>query len=139
MTPNPDRFETYTSNNEGQVLFENNKACRVIGCGTIRIKMFDGQERILQGVRHVPELKRNLISLGMLDLNGYTYREEGGVIKVLKGSLVIMKGVKENDLYTLPGSSTIGVVEVVSTNDSNMTKLWHRRVTHISKKGLLEL
>ena len=36
--------------------------------------MFDGMERILQEMRYVPNLKRNLISLGMLDQIGCVLR-----------------------------------------------------------------
>ena len=41
-----------------------------MGVGTVRIRMYDGMERILQEGRYVPDLKRNLISLGMLDQIG---------------------------------------------------------------------
>ena len=40
-----------------------------IGVGDIKIKMQDGVEQVRQGVRHVPRLQRNLISLG--GLHGY--------------------------------------------------------------------
>ena len=42
-------------------------SCKVIGIGTVRIKMHDGIVRNLKDVRHVPHLKKNLISLGTLD------------------------------------------------------------------------
>ena len=45
----------------------NNNACIVVGIGTIKIKMHDEIIRELINVRHVPELKRNLVSLGILD------------------------------------------------------------------------
>ena len=45
----------------------NNAACKVIGIGSVRLKMSDGIIRELDNVRHIPELKRNLISLGMID------------------------------------------------------------------------
>ena len=38
--------------------------------GTIRIRMFDGMVRKLKGVRYVPQLKRNLISVGALEASG---------------------------------------------------------------------
>ena len=37
------------------------------GVGTIRIRMFDGIVRELKGVRYVPQLKRNLIFVGILE------------------------------------------------------------------------
>ena len=56
--------------------------------------MFDGIIRTLTDVRHVPYLKRNLISLSTLDLNGYKFIGKGGVIRVSRGAFVVMKGTK---------------------------------------------
>ncbi|KAK2988793.1 hypothetical protein RJ640_004095 [Escallonia rubra] len=41
---------------------------------------------------HVSELRKNLISLGTLDSNGCRYRASGGVKRIMKGALVVMKG-----------------------------------------------
>ena len=41
--------------------------CNVEGMGTVHIKMFDGIVRELKEVRYVPQLKRNLISVGALE------------------------------------------------------------------------
>lgn len=48
--------------------------------------MFNGKVRILDEVRHVPTLKRNLISLSILDSQGYKYTSEREVIKLTKVS-----------------------------------------------------
>ncbi len=45
--------------------------CEVAGIGTVQIKMFDGCIRTLSDVRHIPNLKRSLISLCTLDRKGY--------------------------------------------------------------------
>lgn len=67
------------------MLFGNNKACIVLGKGNIRrIKIFDGLERDVTDVIYIPELKRNLISLGILDKSGYTFNAEGVSLKYLK-------------------------------------------------------
>ena len=47
--------------------------------------------RVLSNVRHVPDLKKNLISLGVLDDLGYSYSSRGGIIKITKGALMVMK------------------------------------------------
>lgn len=65
--------------------------------------MFDGLERTLTNVRYVPDLKRNLILLGMLDRNGYKFTANDGFIKVAKGLLIVMKGVRRNSIYALLG------------------------------------
>jgi len=70
----------------------------VISIGTIKIRMHDGIVRTLNNVRHMPDLKKNLISLGTLDFNGYKFSAEGGVLRVSKDFLVVMKGKKVNTL-----------------------------------------
>jgi len=53
-------------------------------------------------------LKDNLISLGTLESLGYRYLVEGGVLKVSKGALVLMKGMRCGSVYILQGSSVTG-------------------------------
>ena len=77
----------------------NNMPCKTIGIGSIKIRMHNGIVRTLSNVRHVPDLKKKLISLDTLDSNGYKFSAEGGVLRVSKGSLVVMKGKKVNTLY----------------------------------------
>ncbi|PON41343.1 Zinc finger, CCHC-type [Parasponia andersonii] len=98
MCPTKSWFENLEKTDGGSVLLGNNKPCKVAGIGSVRIRMFDGMERILQQVRYVPELKRNLISLGMLDMNGYSFKAEHGSLKVSKGSLIVRKGIRKNGL-----------------------------------------
>ncbi|KAG8482499.1 hypothetical protein CXB51_024054 [Gossypium anomalum] len=76
MSPNRDWFTTYEIVSEGVVLMGNNASCKIAGVGTIKVKMFDGVVRTISDVRHVPELKRNLISLSTLDSKGYRYTAE---------------------------------------------------------------
>lgn len=46
----------------------------------------------LSNVRHILELRNDLISLGALDTNGYKYTTEGGLLRVIKDALVVMRG-----------------------------------------------
>ena len=92
MCPHKEWFTTYEAVNGGTVLMGNNMPCKTVGCGTIQLKMHDGIVRTLSDVRHVPELKKNLISLGALDSIGCTFTGEGGVLKVSRGALMLMKG-----------------------------------------------
>ena len=106
MTPNRDWFFTYKPVHKGEVLMGNNASCKVVGIGIVRIKMFDGVARTLGDVRHVLDLKRNLISLSTLDAKEYKYTGEGEVLKISKGALVVMKGhQKTTMLYVLQGST----------------------------------
>jgi len=57
-------------------------------------------------------MKKNLISFSLLDFKGYGYSNTGGVLKVCKADLVIMKGKLVNDLYHLQGSTIIDLTHV---------------------------
>ena len=41
--------------------------------GDIKFKLYDGEEILLKGVKHVSGLTRNLISLGLLHEEGWLY------------------------------------------------------------------
>ncbi|KAH9648425.1 retrovirus-related pol polyprotein from transposon TNT 1-94-like protein [Citrus sinensis] len=133
MCPNKEFFKTFESIDGGKVLLGNNLACKVTRMGTINIQMFDEETRELKQVRYVPELKRNLISLGMMDEMGCSIKAENGKIEVLNKGEVIMKGVRRNGLYVLVGSvPQLGVNANIS---SDKTKLWHMRLGHMSQKA----
>ncbi|KAG8480600.1 hypothetical protein CXB51_024784 [Gossypium anomalum] len=142
MSPNRDWFTTYETVSEGVVLMGNNASCKIAGVGTIKVKMFDGVVRTLSDVRHVPELKRNLISLSTLDSKWYRYTVKSGVLKISKGSLVVMKGKRKTaKLYVLQGSTITGDAVVASSfsSDDDIAKLWHMRIGHMSENGMVEL
>ncbi|KAG8492784.1 hypothetical protein CXB51_010266 [Gossypium anomalum] len=115
-------------------LMGNNASCKIEGVGTIKVKMFDGVVKTLSDIRHVPELKRNLISLSTIDSKGYIYTVESGVLKISKGSLIMMKGQRKTaKLYVLQGYTITGDTAVTSSSlsDDDITKLWHMRLGHM--------
>ncbi|KAL2472246.1 Retrovirus-related Pol polyprotein from transposon TNT 1-94 [Abeliophyllum distichum] len=69
--------------------------------GNIAIRMHNGMVRIIHNVRYVPKLKRNLIFLGVLEDDRYWFKSKGSVLKIIKGSMVVMKGPKKNGMYYL--------------------------------------
>ena len=83
----------YQDTNGGKVLLGNDHECKVFGIGDVKLKMHDYSFRTLKVVRHVPELKRNLISLGELARNGHYFKGEGETLKVTRESLVCMKAL----------------------------------------------
>ncbi|KAL5567862.1 hypothetical protein UlMin_024437 [Ulmus minor] len=105
MCPTKDWFKEYKEIDDGNVLIWNNIAYQIIGIGNISIRMFDGSVKILSGVRHIPNFHRNLISIG---------------------SLVIMKGLKQNGLYVLQGSTITGEAVAAIPNIQDNTDLWHK-------------
>ncbi|GJT10612.1 retrotransposon protein, putative, ty1-copia subclass [Tanacetum coccineum] len=134
--------ESYKCIQGGSVLVGYNASYKIKGIGSIQVKMFDGAIRTLEDVRHVLGMKRNLISLSTLDLKGYKYSGEGGVLKVTKGSMIMMKAdIKSANLYQLRGTTIIGNATVTTKylSVSDSTNLWHMRLGHMSQAGLTEL
>ena len=120
--------------------------CNVEGKGTVRIKMFDEIIRELKEVRYVPQHKRNLISVGTSKILGLVVFIRDGVLKMAKGTMVVMKSVRRNNFYYMKGSTVIGEVETFISSDDVCTHVWHMRLEHegenslqaSAKKGSLE-
>ena len=96
MSPYRDWFSTYDIAGAA-VLMSNNAASKVVGIGSIHIKMHDGIVRTLTDVCHVLDLKKNLIAMGTSDASGFKYTAKGGVMKVSKGALIVMKAKKSGN------------------------------------------
>ena len=112
-TPNKDWFNTYRSVNFGSVMMGNDISWKVARIGNIKIKMFDDVVRTLSDVRHVPDLRKNMISLGTLNYNGFSYKFIGGVMKVSKGAMTVMKGQKlVVNIYKLLSTIIVGGVAI---------------------------
>jgi hypothetical protein len=116
MCPRRDWFDTYEVVHGDTVLMGNNMPCRIVGVGTVKVRMYDGIVRTLLGVRHVPDLRRNLVSLGALDSVGWKYTAEGGVLSASLGARVFVKGQKLGNLYVLDGSTIVGAPSLGSSS-----------------------
>ena len=69
---------------------------------------------MLKEVRHITNLRRNLILAGQLGSEGCTVTFTENLWKVTKGSLVIAKGEKVGTLYLSTGS-IISSISLAST------------------------
>ena len=65
--------------------------------GTVSLQTHDGAVRKLDEVRYILSIRHNLISLSRLNSSSYTWRAEDGILKVLRGSRIVMKGKSMED------------------------------------------
>jgi hypothetical protein len=79
--------------------------CKIVGMGKVKIKQHNGNQWLLKEVRHVPDLRKNLISIGQLENEGCISIFTDKTWKVIKGSLVIEKGEKVGTLYLCTGNT----------------------------------
>ncbi|GJV47756.1 retrovirus-related pol polyprotein from transposon TNT 1-94 [Tanacetum coccineum] len=81
MTARREWFHQYKPISGGGYVYSfNDHELKIIGTGSIMVKMHDGTVRTIRDVRHVEGLKKNLLSLGQLDdlgckLKGVTMEE----------------------------------------------------------------
>ncbi|GJX20885.1 retrovirus-related pol polyprotein from transposon TNT 1-94 [Tanacetum coccineum] len=93
----------------------------------VTYKEFDG-ERDTSNVRHVPDLKNVLISR-VLDLKGFKYTNEDGVLRVSKGALVVMKETKgTSSLYTLQVETITRSQRKVLNENQTGKKIYRLRI-----------
>ncbi|KAL5820967.1 hypothetical protein ACOSQ3_022849 [Xanthoceras sorbifolium] len=128
-------MENYASGNFGKVHLADDETLKIVGKGDIRLKLPNGSTWKLQGVRHIPGLKRNLISIGQLDGEGYCTTFSGCEWKITKGALVVARGKKCGTLYV-----TSNLENIVAVADADgKSNLWHQRLGHMSEKGMKTL
>ncbi|GJY09561.1 retrovirus-related pol polyprotein from transposon TNT 1-94, partial [Tanacetum coccineum] len=85
-----------------------------------------GMELVLHNVKHVPDMRLNIISTGLLDEDGYHNSSSNGLWKVTLGSLIVTRGKRESKLYMNHPKISKSIVNAVDNDD--MTELWHKRL-----------
>ncbi|CAH9075454.1 unnamed protein product [Cuscuta epithymum] len=134
VTSQRDFYSSYTPGNFGNVRMGNNGLSKIVGIGDICLKFDTGIELVLHNVKHVPDMRLNLISAGLLDDDGYSNNFGNGIWKLTRGSLIVARGKRCSKLYmTHPKIFKDRVNAVVNTD---MTDLWHKRLGHMSEKGM---
>ena len=66
-----DFFSSYTNDSFGWVKMGNETKCEIVGMGDVELETSIGCKLVLKYVRHVPEMRFSLISIGKLDDEGY--------------------------------------------------------------------
>ncbi|KAJ0869659.1 putative RNA-directed DNA polymerase [Helianthus annuus] len=139
MTPNRSLFKDFKAENLGSVKLGDDRTCMIEGHGTVVLKLANGTEIELPNVRYIPNLTKNLISLGTFESEGYVVSLKNGKARVIKGSMVVLTGTRRaNNIYVLDGYAVCGEVAVAEKKE-NAAMLWHKRLGHMSSQGMKEL
>ncbi|GJZ31517.1 retrovirus-related pol polyprotein from transposon TNT 1-94, partial [Tanacetum coccineum] len=139
MTARREWFHQYKPISGGGSVYScNDHELKIIGIGSIMVKMHDGTVRTIRDVRHVEGLKKNLLSLGQLDDLGCKVEIQNKIMKIIKGALVLMRGEKvAANLYQLKGE----IIEeaeasVASHSPSHRVAVsWHQKQTPVLSLG----
>ena len=98
FTPHREWFYEYEKYEGGDVFLGDDRKARIVGRGKVKLKLQGGRVRTLSGVLHIPALARNLISVSELDDAGVKIVFEKDTCKMVRGALVLMRGVRTGTL-----------------------------------------
>ena len=96
------KFTKLSYGDNDLVTLPNDEKVKVEGIFEVEIETHRGVKRRLGDVRCVPKFERILISIGRLKSKGCTFKASGGTLKIIRGSLVLMKEImSKRNLYEL--------------------------------------
>ena len=139
ISPYCDDFKTYLTLDPPQYLHAANKQqFPAVGTGQIHVSMLNGHgtsELMLNDVLHAPSITYTLVSLGMLDAQGYHIEIRGGHMDIFspKQELITHIPRTPHGLYRVSHEEEVYAVEVVS-----VMKL-HRCMGHITPTSACKL
>jgi hypothetical protein len=139
------------SNGELMVNMGNGVKVKVEYIGTAKLLLASGHFLDLKGTAFVPSIRRNLISISLLDKCGYIFEIGNGMVTIYYDSVMVGSGFLCDGLYKInlmpslsfPSPSTPIVNAVVGSKRSRVSEtssmLWHKRLGHISRPRMERL
>jgi hypothetical protein len=89
----------------GDVFLGDDSTTKIVRRGKVKLKLMDGRIRTLLDVLHIPGLDRNLISISKMDDVGVKTMFEKETCSLVRGEMVLLRGVRIGTLYKLMGST----------------------------------
>jgi hypothetical protein len=148
MTSHREWFCEYEMYDVGNVFLGDDSTTKIIGRGKFKLMLIDGRIKKLFGVMHIPGLARNLISVRKMEDTGVKTLFEKETCRMVRGAMVLLKGVRFGTLYKLhrstisDGCNSSIVHDIGFEEERNPTvsgekvMLWHQRPGYIGEKDL---
>jgi hypothetical protein len=140
MTPHREWFCEYEKNDGGDVFPGDESTTKIMGRGRVKLLLNYGSIRTLPAVLHIPKLAKSLISVRNLDDAGVDTILGKGTCKMIRGAMLLMRGVQCVNFYKLLGStytngcnSSIVPKQRNKEDNTNIvprknTMMWHQRL-----------
>ena len=117
-------FSCFEKLQDGVVYMGNDNACEITIIDTIQLKTHDESTKILSDVWYVPSMNKCLISMGELEPIGFNIVTiKDGILKVMPSKLVVMQGIRKNNLYHFQRSVIIGLATTTTIDDKQMLQI----------------
>ncbi|PHT98486.1 hypothetical protein BC332_32565 [Capsicum chinense] len=120
---------------EELIYMANSSTAKVEGTGKVDLKMTSEKVLTLNNVLYILELRRNLISVSLLDKNGFKCVTVFEKIMIRKREVYVVKGYLTEGLYKM---NVVNVEINKSSNSSYLIEsynLWHERLGHAGEEA----
>jgi hypothetical protein len=121
-------FKTYEKvGDEIELYLGNSTTTKVVGKGTVELKFTSGKVVTLIDVFYALEIRKNLVSGGLLFKHGYKLVFESDKFVLTKNSTFVGKGYAENRMFKVNLIKENAFVYIVDS-----FSLWHARLGHVN-------
>ena len=129
---------------EEEVILRMGNGARVAAeaVGSFHLYMPTGKTIVLNNCYFVPSIIRNIISIPMLDLDGFSFVIQNNKCLIQRDNILYGSGSLNNGLYICDVEHNLLQIERTNKrkrDDENLTFLWHCRLGHISENRLRTL
>ena len=113
---------------------QDDHALEIVDIGTTKIKIFYGTVCTIEEVRHIKDLNKSLLYLGQINSLGCKTHVENGIMKIVKGALVLMKAKKISaNLFILKEETLQEADKCVASNGEESAMMWHLKLAYMSE------
>jgi len=125
------QFKSYEESIDKKVLMGNHSEAKVLGQGMVELQFTSGKKLTLKNVLHVPEIRKNLVSIFLLCKNGFKTVLESDNFVLSKNGIFVGKGCISDGMFKL-NLDGINEINDVSVSFVDSSSLWHARLAHLS-------
>ena len=124
MHPYKKWFDIYKECDVSIDRMDNHLSSKVIRIDTIKVRMFDNVVRKLDNVKHIPNWRRSLIFIKILDTLSNDFSAKNDIMNINKGVFITMKGKKMKILYSLIDKTILGrIMKVESCHEESFVQV----------------
>ena len=124
MNPYKKWFDIYKECDVSIDRMDNHLSSKVIRIDTIKVRMFDNVVRKLDNVKHIPNWRRSLIFIKILDTLSNDFSAKNDIMNINKGVFITMKGKKMKILYSLIDKTILGrIMKVESCHEESFVQV----------------
>ena len=134
MYNNKEQFKIYDESFiEQEMLMGNHNKAKVLGKGTVEVKMSYDKMMISNNIFHIPNIKKNLVSTNLLCKSGVKALHESDKL------ILSQDGVFVGKRYVTDGMYKLSIINKEVSNCSyiiDSSYLWHASLRHLNFKYL---